>query len=96
MQTGYSSAQGQCTGQGGEGGEAEREERWTLYSPTQRGQTGPDPLRCVCMSVYVHESAHSVFVHMFASCIDVSVLHSFPAEVNEQVQVSSTLTCSYR
>lgn len=34
VQTGYSSAQGQCTGQGGVGGEGGREQRWTLYSPT--------------------------------------------------------------
>jgi len=50
----------------------------------------------MCVRAYVCACARSVFVHMYASCIDVSVLHSFALEVNKQVQVSSTLTCSYR
>lgn len=52
---------------------------------------------CVCMCAYVSVSVHAVcVVHIYASCVDVSVLHSSAVEVNEQVQVSSVLTCSYR
>lgn len=48
---------------------------------------------CVCLRVCV---SVPVWVHMYVSCVDVSVLHSFAVEVNEQVQVSSLLTCRYR
>lgn len=46
---------------------------------------------CVC--VFVHAM---YFVHMLDSSVDVSVLHSFAAEVNQQVQVYCVVTCCYR
>lgn len=96
-QTGCSSAQGQCTGHGGEGEEGGSGERWTLYSQVRGGRQG-QILRDVCWRVRVCACTFSctVFVHMYGSCIDVSVLHSYSLEVNKQVQVSSALTCSYR
>lgn len=95
MQTGYSSAQGQCTGQGGEGGEGGREGEMDSLQPNLEGADRARSSEvCVCVCACV--CARSVFVHMYASCVDVSVLHSSAVEVNEQVQVSSVLTCSYR
>lgn len=43
---------------------------------------------CVCVCC--------LFVHMYDSSVDVAVLPSFAAEVNQQVQVCSVMTCSYR
>lgn len=90
VQTGYSSAQGQCTGQGRVGGEGGRERRDGLSTAQLREGRQGQVLWVVC--VYVR----SAFVHMYVSCVDVSVLYSAAVEVNEQVQVSSLLTRSYR
>ena len=54
VQTGYSSAQGQCTGHGREGEEGGKEQRWTLHSQLRGGRQGQIlrdvcPCICVCM-----------------------------------------------
>lgn len=66
MQTGYSSAQGQCAGHGGEGEEGGGEKRWTLYSQLRRGRQG-QILRDACVCVCVH-------VHAFCLCICLPVV----------------------
>lgn len=69
MQTGYSSAQGQCTGHGGEGRRGWKERRDGLSTANLEGaDRARSSERCVCACM---------LVHMYASCIDVSLILCF-------------------
>lgn len=94
MQAGYSSAQGQCTGQAGVGGEGGKKEEMDSLQPNLEGADRARSSEvCVCVvCVYVCYLS----VHMYDSSVDASALPSFAAEVNQQVQVCSAMTCSYR